>query len=60
MYSLPTYKGRGIGMKLMEAIINFAEEKGIDVVWRRAEEKAESLYKRAGFRKKGKYMEYRT
>ena len=53
---LKEYWGRGIGSRLMEIMIDFAKEKGIELIYLEARadnERAISLYEKFGFVKKG-------
>ena len=53
---LKEYWGRGIGSRLMEIMIGFAKEKGIEMIYLEARadnERAIALYKKFGFVKKG-------
>ena len=53
---LKEYWGKGVGSRLMEIMIDFAKEKGIELIYLEARadnERAISLYKKYGFVKKG-------
>lgn len=53
---LKEYWGRGIGSRLMEIMIDFAKEKGIELIYLEARadnERAIALYEKFGFAKKG-------
>ena len=56
-YTIPKYRNRGIGTKLLSKASEWSKKQGLEllVVW--PSEKAISFYKRAGFQEKNEIME---
>ncbi|MDL2281320.1 GNAT family N-acetyltransferase [Selenomonadales bacterium OttesenSCG-928-I06] len=50
VYTLPEYRGAGIGAKVLKATLDLAKENGINEIFIKAEFKAMPLYKRIGFK----------
>ena len=58
---LRDYWGRGIGSRLMEMLIDFAKESGVEIISldvRADNERAKALYKKFGFKTVGVYEKY--
>lgn len=54
---LRDYRKMGIGKKLVEHIINYLKEKGIESIMLDSQEQAKNFYERIGFEKKGEVFE---
>lgn len=49
IYTLPAWRSRGLGKKLMETIIAYAKAQGIPSLWLYATDQGTPLYKKVGF-----------
>ena len=56
MYTLPEYRKRGIGTRLITKLLEIIKERGIKKVRLHATDKGKSLYERAGFQNKDDEM----
>ncbi len=57
MYTIPEWRGKGVGTALVEKLLEYARAQGVGKVWLQTEPGARSLYGRAGFRSDDAYME---
>jgi GNAT superfamily N-acetyltransferase len=57
MYTIPEWRGRGIGHALVDAIVKHAYGEGARRMWLRTSDDGESVYKRFGFQKRDHYMQ---
>ena len=57
MYTAPEWRGKGIGIRILAAMLAFAKEAGAKRVWLHSEPRARKLYERAGFVSKSSEME---
>jgi len=56
VYTLPQYRGQGIGAKLLDKVIEKGKHAKLTQIQLQAQQKAESLYLRAGFKNDKEYM----
>jgi len=56
VYTLPQHRGLGIGAKLLDKIIEKGKQAKLTQIQLQAQQKAESLYLRAGFKNDKEYM----
>jgi GNAT superfamily N-acetyltransferase len=57
MYTAVSWRGKGLGRRMLKKILAFAKARGVGRVWLHSEPGAMSLYDRAGFRSNDSYME---
>jgi GNAT superfamily N-acetyltransferase len=57
MYTVPEWRGRGVGHALVDAIVKHAYGEGARRMWLRTSDDGESVYERFGFRKRDHYMQ---
>jgi len=56
VYTLPQHRGQGIGAKLLDKVIEKGKQAKLTQIQLQAQQKAESLYLRAGFKNDKEYM----
>ena len=57
MYTVPEYRGTGLGKKLLENCIEESKKNGVKRIWLHASEDGKPLYKKMGFTIKNNEME---
>ncbi len=57
MYTIPEWRGKGVGTALVEKLLEYARAQGVGRVWLHTEPGARNLYGRAGFCPSDAYME---
>jgi GNAT superfamily N-acetyltransferase len=57
MYTIPEWRGKGVGTALVEKLLEYARAQGVGKVWLHTEPGARNLYGRAGFCSSDAYME---
>jgi GNAT superfamily N-acetyltransferase len=57
MYTIPEWRGKGVGTALVGKLLEYARAQGVGKVWLHTEPGARSLYGRAGFCSNDAYME---
>ena len=57
MYTLPEWRGKGVGTAIVAELLKLAKTAGVKRVWLDAEEKARPLYAKAGFHPNVEAME---
>ena len=57
MYTSASWRGKGLGRRVLRKILALAKARGVGRVWLHSEPGARTLYGRAGFRSNDSYME---
>ncbi len=60
IYTLPAYRGRGVGRKIVEFLIRDAQKRGTEKIYLESSDSGRRLYREMGFAKMRGYMKLQT